>query len=94
MDAIISITAFVILALLWLAFGLSLLFNRSLLPRTWQWFCRLPLLARLGLGLLLLPVVIGMWIWSTRLPLWLRLAVVIGLGWMTVYTFFPHFPLA
>jgi hypothetical protein len=41
------------------------------------------------LGLLVLPVVVGLWIWETSRPLWLRLILVIGFGFATIYTFFP-----
>jgi hypothetical protein len=39
--------------------------------------------------LLTLPVVLGLWVWQTSWPLWLRLILVIGLAWVTLYTFFP-----
>lgn len=88
-DLLISTLAFTILSLLWLAFGFALLFNRPALERTWQWFSKTPLLIKLLLALLFLPVVIGLWIWNTRWPFWLRLALVAGLAWMTIYTFLP-----
>jgi hypothetical protein len=34
-----------------------------------------------------------MWIWETTWPLLLRLVLVIGLAWVTVYVFFPKKPL-
>jgi hypothetical protein len=94
MNAIISISTFAILTLLWVGFWLALFFNRSLLEQTWQWFRKIPLLIKLLLALLFLPVVIGLWIWNTRWPIWLRLALVAGLAWMTIYTFFPKQPLS
>ncbi len=94
MNLIINITAFAILTLLWLAFLAALLFKRDVLDNGWQSFRRLPLLVQLAIALLALPVVVGLWIWHTTWPTWLRLALVLGLAWMTVYTFFPRLPLA
>jgi hypothetical protein len=88
-DRIINIAAFAILTLLWLGFGAALLFNRDLLDTVWQSFRSWPLLAQLATGLLVLPVFAGLWIWETSWPLLLRLVLVVGLAWVTVYTFFP-----
>jgi hypothetical protein len=72
-----------------LVFGAALLFNQAILDSLWQSFRAFPLIAQLGIGLLLLPLVIGLWIWQTPWPFWLRLVLVFGLGIATVYTFFP-----
>ncbi len=90
MNTILNITAFAILTLLWLGFGAAILFKRDLLDSGWQTFRRLPILAQLALALLVLPVVVGLWVWHNRWPLWLRLVLVAGLAWMTIYTFFPQ----
>jgi hypothetical protein len=89
MSLLINISAFVILTLLWLGFGAAILTRRSTLDRGWDTFRRLPLLAQLALALLALPLVLGLWVWQTDWPAWLRLIVVIGLSWVTLYTFFP-----
>jgi hypothetical protein len=86
---LVNLIAFALLTLLWLAFGAALLFNRGLLDQAWQRFRSWPLLVQLVVGLLTLPVVAGLWVWETTWPAWLRLALVIGLAWVTVYTFFP-----
>lgn len=88
-DRIINIFAFAVLTLFWLAFAAALLFNRSLLDTTWQAFRSWPIVVQLVAGLLILPVILGLWIWETSWPLLLRLLLVAGLAWMTVYTFFP-----
>ena len=88
-NSLISFGSFGILALLWLGFGAALVFNQSLLDTIWQSFRAFPMIAQLGLGLLFLPLVAGLWIWQMPWPLWLRLALVLGLGIATVYTFFP-----
>ena len=89
-DLLISIFAFTVLTLLWLAFGATLLFNRELLNQTWRLFRSWNILVQLLVALLVLPVVIGLWIWQTRWPGWLRLLLVAGLAWTTIYTFFPR----
>lgn len=89
-NRVIPILAFSILALLWLAFGAALLFNRELLDTAWQTFRAWPLVLQIIVGLMVLPVILGLWIWETTWPLWLRLVLVIGLAWATVYVFFPR----
>lgn len=89
-NMIISIGSFAILTVLWLGFGAALLFNRAHLDSAWQAFRGLPMIAQLGVGLLLLPLVLGLWIWQMPWPFWVRLVLVIGLAWATVYTFLPR----
>lgn len=89
-DLFISIIAFTILTLLWLGFGAALLFDRELLPKAWRMFRTQNILLQLFIALLVLPVVLGLWIWQTRWPVWVRLFLVVGLAWMTEYTFFPR----
>ncbi len=88
-NRIINIAAFTILALLWLAFLLALVFNRELLVNTWNTLRSWPLVIQLMIWLLTLPVTLGLWIWNTSWPIILRLLLVIGLAWITLYTFFP-----
>lgn len=88
-NTVINYGSFAILSILWLGFGGALLFNQALLDTLWQTFRGLPLAIQLVLGLLLLPLVLGLWIWQSPWPLWIRLILVIGLGWTTIYTFFP-----
>jgi hypothetical protein len=90
MNMIINISAFAILTFLWLGFAAALLFNQAILDAVWQSFRGLPFVVQAVIGLLVLPVAAGLWIWETSWPLWLRLVLVIGLGWVTIYTFFPR----
>ena len=89
MNIIISISAFVIFGILWLGFGAALIFNQTLLDSVWQFFRAMPLALQWIVGFIVLPVVLGLWIWESSLPLWLRLILVLGLGFATIYTFFP-----
>ena len=58
--------------------------EKGMVFRSWN------ILIQLFVVLLVLPVVLGLWIWQTRWPSWVRLVLVVGLAWMTEYTFFPR----
>lgn len=88
-NKIINIVAFAVLGLLWLGFFVALIFNPELLDSAWQAFRGWPLLVQIVIGLLALPVVLGLWIWQTSWPLLLRLVLVLGLACATLYTFNP-----
>lgn len=88
-NTIISVGSFAVLGILWLGFGVALILNQALLDTVWQFFRGLPMLVQILVGLLLLPLIIGLWVWQTPWPLWIRLILVIGLGLATLYTFFP-----
>ncbi len=89
-NRVINFSAFAILTLLWLGFGAALLLNQEVLDTIWQMFISWPLIAQAVVALLTLPVVAGLWVWETSWPLLLRLVLVAGLAWVTVYTFFPR----
>ena len=86
---LINYIAFTVLGLLWLGFGAALLINPEILQAVWQAFRGWPWVAQAMITLLTLPVVLGLWLWQTSWPLWLRLILVIGMAWVTLYTFFP-----
>jgi hypothetical protein len=90
MNMIINIGAFVILTVLWLGFAAALLFDQAILDNVWTAFRGLPWGVQGVIWLLVLPVTAGLWIWEMDWPLWLRLVLVIGLGWVTIYTFLPR----
>ena len=90
MNMIINIGAFAILTILWLGFAAALIFNQSMLDTARQFLRGLPIAVQVVVWLLVLPVAAGLWIWETSWPVWLRLVLVIGLGWVTIYTFFPR----
>jgi hypothetical protein len=89
-NRVINIFAFTILALLWIAFAAALLFNREMLDSAWQTFRSWPLVLQIVVGLLVLPVALGLWIWETTWSVWLRLILVVSLGWITIYLFWPR----
>ena len=86
----INIAAFAILTILWLGFAVALAFNPAILDTVWHSVRGLPLLVQMVVGLLVLPVALGLWIWESAWPVWLRLLLIIGFGVATVYMFFPR----
>lgn len=86
----INLFAFLALTLLWVGFAGALLFHPGTLDAVWQSFRGLPVFLQVIIGLLVLPIVLGLWIWESPWPTWLRLVLVIGLGAATIYTFFPR----
>lgn len=88
-NRLINYVAFAVLGLLWLGFGAALLINPEILQAVWQAFRGWHWLVQALITLLTMPVVLGLWFWQTTWPLWLRLILVIGLAWVTLYTFFP-----
>lgn len=89
MNMLINIGAFAILTILWLGFAAALIFNPALLDTVWQSLRALPIIAQAVVWLLVLPVALGLWIWESSWPIWIRLILVAGLGFATIYTFFP-----
>jgi len=94
MNLLINVSAFITLTILWLGFGAAIFFKRDALDHGWQTLRRLPILVQLTIVLLALPLVVGLWVWQTRWPFWLRLTLLAGLAWTTLYSFFPQLPLA
>lgn len=89
-NTIINFGAFGILTLLWLGFAMAIILDHTILDTAWQALRGSPFILQGVVWLLILPVVVGLWIWESSGPLWLRLLLVIGLGWGTIYTFFPR----
>ena len=86
----INLAAFSILSLLWLGFLVVLFANQQLLVSAWQAFAGWPLILQIVAWLLVLPLVLGLWIWQMAWTLWLRVLLLLGLAWVTVYLFFPR----
>jgi hypothetical protein len=95
MNGLINVTAFTILAALWLAFAVALVASRSSLDATWRGVGALPLPIRGFVWLLTLPVMVGLGVWDgawrTRSwPVIVRLLVVAGLALATLNAFLPR----
>ena len=78
---------FIIFALIWTAFGASLIWSQGSLDSAWQWVRDLHWLAQSVVWLLFLPVMLGLWIWETSWSLILRLILVVGIAGWTLLVF-------
>jgi hypothetical protein len=78
---------FVVFALIWVAFGVALIWSQGSLDAAWQWVRDLPWLAQGLVWLLFLPVMTGLWIWETSWSLILRLGLIVSLAGWTLLIF-------
>jgi hypothetical protein len=95
MNGLINVTAFTILAALWLAFAVALVASRSSLDATWRRVGALPLPIKGFVWFRTLPVMVGLGVWEgawrTRpWPVIVRLLVAAGLALATLNAFFPR----
>jgi hypothetical protein len=90
MNELMSLLAFGIFAVLWIAFGYALIASQGSLDRTYEWLRGLPLIAQAVVAFLTLPVVVGLWVWETSWPLLVRLPLVIGIGAWNLAIFLPR----
>jgi hypothetical protein len=81
--------AFVIFAVLSVAFAWAVVASQGSLHAAWQWSRELPLLVQGLVWVLFLPVVVALWIWETTWPLVLRLLVISGLAGWSLLMFLP-----
>lgn len=73
---------FAIFAIVWVAFGIGLVFSQGSVDQAWQTVRDLPLILQIVVWVLFLPVMVGLWVWETSWPLIVRLVLVIGVaGW-------------
>jgi hypothetical protein len=74
--------AIAMFVLLWLGFALALIVNPGWLDQIWSWARALPLVARVIVWLVFLPVMTALWIWQAAWPAILRLLGAAGIvGW-------------
>lgn len=81
---------FAIFALIWLAFGVGLIWSQGSLDQAWQTIRSLPLIVQIVAWLLFLPVMLGLWVWESTWPLILRLVLVIGIAGWNLLVFLPR----
>ena len=82
--------ALLIFALLWAAFGVALVRDRSRLDEAWRWLRGLPLIVQGFAWLLFLPVLVGLRVWRARWPLAGRLVTIGGLAGWSLLIFIPQ----
>lgn len=90
MEQIFNVVIFLVFLAIWAAFAWALVANQAGLDQAWQWLQGLPLLVRLVVALLTLPLYVGLWIWESGWPLIVRLVLVIGIGGWNLWMFLPR----
>ena len=84
----------VIFAVLWVGFITALVVNREWLDVLWNWAQVLPLVPRIIVWVLFLPIMVGLWIWESSWPTLGRLVGFTGIvAWTllavhSIYKFF------
>jgi hypothetical protein len=81
---------FAVFAVLWLAFGIALIWSQGSVDAAWHAIRALPWFLQAVVWLLLLPVMAGLWIWETSWPLVLRLVLVVGIAGWNLLVFLPR----
>jgi hypothetical protein len=77
-----TIYANLIFVILWVGFLLALVMNREWLDVLWNWAQALPLVPRIIVWVLFLPIMVGLWIWESSWSVPGRLAGLTGIiGW-------------
>jgi hypothetical protein len=78
-----TIYANLVFAILWVGFFIALAMNREWLDVLWNWAQALPLVPRIIVWVLFLPIMVGLWIWESS---WPALGRVAGLASMVGWT--------
>lgn len=81
---------FVLFALIWVAFGVGLIWSQGSIDQAWATIRNLPLLVQGVVWLLFLPVMVAVWIWETTWPLAVRLLLVVGIAGWNLMIFLPR----
>jgi hypothetical protein len=80
---------FLVFAVIWVVFGVALIWSQGSLEAAWQYIRSLPLLAQSIVWVLFLPVMLGLWIWETTWPVIIRLVLVVGVAGWNLFMFLP-----
>ena len=81
---------FGLFALIWLAFGVGLVWSQGSLDEAWRAIRAQPLIVQLAVWGLFLPVMIGLWVWETSWPIIVRLVLVLGIAGWNLLVFIPR----
>lgn len=81
---------FVLFAILWVAFGIGLIWSQGSIDAAWEAIRSLPLIVQLVVWVLFLPVMAALWIWETTWPMVVRLILVIGIAGWNLLIFLPR----
>ena len=87
---ILSTYAIGMFVILWIGLVLALLVNPTWLDTLWIWVQTLPLILRIIVWLVFLPILTGLWIWQSSWPVLVRLLAGVGMvgwTWMAISSF-------
>jgi hypothetical protein len=79
-----SIYANVICVVLWVGFVIALVVNREWLDVLWNWAQALPLIPKIIVWMVFLPIMVGLWIWESSWPTLVRLVGFAGIAAWTL----------
>ena len=81
---------FAVFALIWVAFGVAVVWSQGSLDQAWQTIRELPLFVQIVVWILFLPVMAGLWVWETTWPYLVRLVLVLGIAGWNLLVFLPR----
>ena len=81
---------FVVFAIIWVAFGAALIWSQGSLDQAWATINGLPLILRLIVWVLFLPVMAGLWVWETTWPVVIRVITIVGIAGWNLLVFMPR----
>ena len=91
---VMGVYANLIFLILWIGLIAALVVNREWLDVSWNWVQVLPLVPRIIIWVLFLPIMVGLWIWESSWPVLGRLLGFAGIvGWtlLAVYSLIRDF---
>ena len=81
---------FLVFAILWVAFGAALIWSQGSVDQAWATINGLPLILRVLVWLLFLPVVAGLWVWEPSWPLIVRVITIAAIAGWNLLVFLPR----
>ena len=90
----LTIYANVVFVILWVGFITALLVDRAWLDALWGWAGALPLVPRIIVWVLFLPILVGLWIWESdwsTFARWVGFAGIVGWTLLAVRSIFENF---
>ena len=78
-----TIYANVIFVVLWVGFIIALVMNQETLDVLWNWAQALPLVPKIIVWVMFLPIMVGLWIWESS---WPALGRLVGFSGIVAWT--------
>ena len=81
---VMTIYANLVFGVLWVGFIIAIVVNREWFDVLWNWAQALPLLPRIIIWAVFLPIMVGLWIWESS---WPALGQLLGFAGIVAWTF-------